>query len=84
MLDRMGNAHLCMTKLNIDIPCIIDTLDGEAAKVYDAWPDRVFVVDDKGMIAVHSDRGPWGFEPGVKETANWLEQKFPNASAGTH
>lgn len=84
ILDRMGNAHLCVTNLNIDIPCIIDGLDNATDLAYDARPDRIFIVDKNGMIAVRADRGPRGFNPGVEDVTQWLEQKFPKVSAGTH
>jgi len=69
-----------MAKLNIKLPCLVDDLDNGTGDAYAAWPDRIFIVDEQGKIAVRAERGPWGFEPGVEETTNWLAARFPEKS----
>ena len=73
-----------MTKLDIKLPCLVDDLDDAASEAYDAWPDRIFIVDEQGKIAVRAERGPWGFKPGVDEAAKWLAARFPEKAKGTH
>lgn len=82
--ERKSIAAKCMTKLDIKLPCLIDDLDDAAGDAYGAWPDRIFVVDEQGKIAVRAERGPWGFKPGVDETAKWLAARFPEKVEGTH
>jgi len=36
---------------------------GRVEKAYAAWPDRLYVVDNKGKIAYKSGKGPGGFKP---------------------
>ena len=79
MTDRKGVAHKCVTKLNIEMPCSVDALDNAVGEAYNAWPDRIFVVDTDGTIAVRAERGPWGFGPGVAEVTKWLAKRFPDA-----
>jgi len=75
--ERKSVASKCVAKLNIELPCLVDDLDDAANHAYNAWPDRIFVVDEQGKIAVRAERGPWGFKPGVDETAKWLAERFP-------
>ena len=40
---------------------------------YTGWPDRLYVVDRDGKIALKSDAGPYGFKPAaVRETLQRL------------
>ena len=82
--ERKTVAAKCMTKLNIKLPCLVDNIDNAAGDAYSGWPDRIFVVDEHGKIAVRAERGPWGFKPGVDETEAWLSKRFPEKASGTH
>jgi len=82
--ERKSIAAKCLTKLDIKLPCLVDDLDDAAAEAYAAWPDRIFVVDEQGKIAVRAERGPWGFKPGVEETSKWLAARFPDNAKRTH
>ena len=75
--ERAGLARRCVTKLDIRIPCLVDDMDDTAEKAYHAWPDRLFVVDTDGTIAVRGKRGPWGFKPSVAKATEWLRRRFP-------
>ncbi len=79
--QRSGNAKKCLTKLKIDIPCVIDDLDDSVDGHYSGWPDRLFVVDKAGKVVVSGDRGPWGFKPSVTQAQEWLAKQFPNVKA---
>ena len=78
LVERRAVAKKCATKLKLKVPCLVDNMDNAVCAAYNAWPDRIYVVDTEGKIAVRSDRGPWGFKPGVDETAKWLAKQFPN------
>jgi hypothetical protein len=56
-------------------------MDDAVEKAYDAFPDRIFVVDEKGRIAVRAEPGPWGFRKGVEATRRWLASRFPDIAA---
>jgi len=66
-----------MAKLDIKLPCLVDDLDNATGDAYAAWPDRIFIVDEQGKIAVRAERGPWGFKPGVDQATAWLAKHFP-------
>ncbi len=78
LIERKAVAKKCVTKLQLKLPCLVDSMDNAVGEAYDALPDRIFVVDKEGKIAVRAERGPWGFKPGVDETAKWLAKQFPD------
>ena len=70
--DRCISAEKMLADEGVTIPCVVDNMDNAANKAYSAWPDRIFVIAPDGKLAVASDRGPWGFKPGLKELSDWL------------
>ena len=50
-------------------------MDNGVNEAYSAFPDRIFVVDVDGTIAFAADRGPWGFEPAIKDVRDWLDER---------
>ena len=80
--ERAAIATKCMTKLNFELPCLVDDLKNSADNVYHAWPDRLFLVDNKGKIVVRGDQGPWGFKPSVDDATEWLGKQFPKIKLG--
>ena len=58
--------------LKISWPTLVDTMDNAVSEAWAAWPDRVFVVDEVGRVAVQAQHGPYGFPPGVEATGKWL------------
>ncbi len=78
LVERKAVAKKCVAKLNLQVPCLVDGIDNAVGSAYDALPDRIFVVDTDGKIAVRADHGPWRFKPGVDETARWLAKQFPD------
>ena len=49
-------------------------MDNAVNYKYSAWPDRIYVVDAKGRIAVQAAHGPRGFKPGVEAAEKWLAE----------
>lgn len=78
LVERMVVAKKCVAKLNLEVPCLVDGIDNAVGDAYAALPDRIFVVDMEGKIAVRADRGPRGFKAGTDETAKWLAKRFPD------
>lgn len=76
--ERKSVASKCMAKLNLDVPCLVDDMDNTTSTTYNAGPDRIFVVDEQGKIAVRAEAGPRGFGPGVQEATKWLATHFPD------
>ena len=63
MEDRMAVARASHSQLGLSFPAVVDNLDNEIAEVYDAWPDRIYIVDKNGRIAYQGKQGPEGFNP---------------------
>ena len=61
--ERYKTAGLCITKLGIELPALIDDTDNRVERAYTAWPDRLYVIDRNGLIAHKSAAGPFGFQP---------------------
>ena len=61
--ERADLAGICVTRLGIKLPAIVDDFDDAVEKAYSGWPDRLYVVDREGRIAYKSKPGPFGFKP---------------------
>ncbi len=72
--DRTGVAKTCAASLPLPMPTLVDTMDNAVNCQYSGWPDRIYVVDAKGRIAVQAAHGPRGFKPGVVATEKWLRE----------
>jgi hypothetical protein len=72
--EEMG--RLCVVKLGIKFPALIDNFQNTTERDYTGWPDRLYVIDRDGRIAFKAGPGPFGFHPkGVEDT---LKQLVPN------
>jgi hypothetical protein len=71
---RIDVAKTCAANLKLPMSTLVDTMDNAVNYKYSAWPDRIYVVDAKGRIAVQAAHGPRGFKPGVEATAAWLAE----------
>lgn len=61
--ERYQVAGLCVTRLGIELPALVDESDNRVERAYTAWPDRLYVIDRNGLIAHKSAAGPFGFKP---------------------
>ncbi len=66
--ERYRVAGLCVTKLGIELPALVDESDNRVERAYTAWPDRLYVIDRDGRIAFKSAAGPFGFKPADVES----------------
>ena len=71
--ERTETAELCVTKLAIKIPALIDGIDNAVERAYTGWPDRLYVIAAGGRVRYKSSPGPFGFstaelEQALKET----------------
>jgi len=66
--DRCATAGACVTKLNLEIPAVIDDIANSTESAYTAWPDRLYVIAQDGRVAYKSQPGPYGFKPAEVET----------------
>ena len=67
--ERAQIAGICLAKLSIELPALVDDPDNRVERAYTAWPDRLYVIDRDGRIAYKSAAGPFGFKPAAVEGA---------------
>jgi hypothetical protein len=77
--ERANLADICVTRLGIKLPALVDRFDDATEKAYSAWPDRLYLVDRSGRIAYKSRPGPFGFKPAELEAAlrHHVRRRFP-------
>ena len=60
---RREAAHAMCSKLNVSIPAVTDTVDDDVSTTWGAWPDRIYVLDEAGVVVLKTAVGPFGFKP---------------------
>ncbi len=80
--ERDAAAKMCVVKLGIKIPALIDDAQDSTERAYTGWPDRLYLVDQSGRIAYKSKAGPFGFHP--EELAAHLQRIAPPAQQTSH
>lgn len=72
--ERQKVAKDFATQLKLSMPVLVDTLDDQVNKAYSGWPDRLYIIDAEGKIALKADPGPRGFSPAVRAAPGVLEK----------
>ena len=80
--ERTELADVCVTRLGIKLPAVVDRLDDATEIAYSGWPDRLYVIDASGRIAYKSRPGPFGFKPAEMEAV--LRTLIPADAARLH
>ncbi len=60
---RESVAGACVRKLGIKFPALVDSIDNRTEQAYTGWPDRLYVIDREGRVALKTSPGPFGFHP---------------------
>jgi type I thyroxine 5'-deiodinase len=71
--ERTGDAEMCVVKLAIKLPSVVDGIDNRVERAYTGWPDRLYIVGTDGRVRYKSAPGPLGFstkdlEASLKQT----------------
>jgi iodothyronine deiodinase-like protein len=77
--ERVETAQICVVKLAITMPAIVDGIDNRIERAYTGWPDRLYVVGTNGRVSYKSAPGPFGFSTANLE--QHLEQMLQSAGA---
>ena len=59
--ERTGDAELCVVKLAIKLPSLVDGIDNRVERAYTGWPDRLYIIGTDGRVRFKSAPGPYGF-----------------------
>jgi iodothyronine deiodinase-like protein len=77
--QRVAIANDFVKRFHFEIPLAVDPIENPANALYAGWPERFYIVDERGLIAFKGKTGPFGYHP--EEVETWLSSRFP--SAGT-
>jgi tetratricopeptide (TPR) repeat protein len=69
MNERAQHATLCVRKLHLEFPALLDDNAGTAAKAYAAWPSTAYVIDANGRVAFRTGLTELEFKPDQLEAA---------------
>lgn len=75
LAGRVAIANDFVKRHEYDIPLLIDDIDNLCDELYAGWPERLYVIDENGVIAYKGGTGPFNFEP--EEVEAWLAARFP-------
>lgn len=78
LAERVRVARDFVTAKSWKIPLLVDGIENRADTAYAAWPERLYVVDERGVIAYKGGPGPFGYEP--DEVEAWLVARFPDVA----
>jgi len=60
---------MCVVKLAVKLPALVDGIDNRTERAYTGWPDRLYIVGNDGKIKFKSAPGPFGFSTNDLEQA---------------
>ena len=76
--ERCSVANTCVEELALaELPTVVDDMEDSVNRAYEAWPDRLVLVDADGRVAYRGGPGPFGFEPDELEDALREELGLP-------
>jgi tetratricopeptide (TPR) repeat protein len=67
--EKQQHADLCLRKLSLPFPAVVDAMDGAAESAYQAWPSRVYVIGRDGRVAYNTRLGELDFHPAALDAA---------------
>ena len=75
--ERTEVATSCVRNLAIKIPAIVDDMSNSTERAYTGWPDRIYLIDREGRVALKTKPGPFGFDP--SQLASDLKRLVPHS-----
>ena len=67
--EKQDHAALCLRKLDLPFPAVVDGMDGAAEIAYQAWPSRLYVIGSDGKVAFQTRLGELDFRPAELDAA---------------
>ncbi|MDP7546021.1 MAG: hypothetical protein QGF20_01920 [Alphaproteobacteria bacterium] len=61
--ERAEIAEVCVLRLNMAMPMLLDDMTDQADKLYNALPERLYLMDATGMVRFKTVAGSRGFKP---------------------
>ena len=69
--ERCQAAEMLKKSSGCSTPVLVDTMDNEATQAYGAYPERLFIVQDR-KIVYEGGTGPYNYK--LWEVKKWLEE----------
>lgn len=63
MAEREALAEVCMLKLALDMPMVVDDMQDTIDSAYNALPERLYLLDADGKVVFKTVAGSHGFDP---------------------
>jgi len=76
--DRVAIANDFVGRFQYPVPLAIDSIADIANRLYAGWPERLYVIDERGRIVYKGGLGPFNYHP--EEVHAWLEKRFPEVA----
>lgn len=67
--ERAEVAEVCMLRMELELPMLLDDMEDTIEQAYVAWPDRLFLIGTDGRVVWRSEMGPYGFNTNDWEQA---------------
>lgn len=77
--QRVAIANDFVTRFKFPLPMAIDAMNNAADRIYGAWPERIYIIDEQGKIVYRGGLGPFNYHP--QEARAWLERRFPQLAS---
>ncbi len=61
--ERAEIAEVCVLRLHMDMPMLLDDMTDQADGLYNALPERLYLIDSDGIVRFKSVAGSMGFKP---------------------
>ena len=74
LVQRVAIANDFIRRYHYPVPFGVDDMKNAANDAYAAWPERIYIIDEKGRIAYRGGMGPFHYDP--QEARAWLAQRF--------
>jgi tetratricopeptide (TPR) repeat protein len=67
--EKQDHAALCLRKLDLGFPALVDGMNGAAEIAYQAWPSRLYLIGRDGKVVFSTRLGELDFRPPQLEDA---------------
>ncbi len=78
--QRVAIANDFVKRFDYRVPLAVDGMDNRADGLYAGWPERFYIVDERGIIVYKGKPGPFGYHP--EDVEAWLARRFRLSAAG--
>lgn len=75
LAQRLAIANDFARRFRYDVTLAVDPMENPGNSAYAGWPERFYIVDERGKIVYKGKPGPFGYHP--EEVESWLARRFP-------